>query len=50
MKLIMAVVGTMFLAGAVYAEGETVLKTERDRLSYSIGLDVGNNLKKQSVL
>ncbi len=49
MKLFMVVLGTMFLAGAVYAEGDTVLKTEMDRLSYSIGLNMGNNLKKQSI-
>ncbi len=49
MKLFMIVLGTMLLASVVYAEGETVLKTERDKLSYSIGLDVGNNLKRQSI-
>jgi FKBP-type peptidyl-prolyl cis-trans isomerase FklB len=49
MKLIMAVLCTMFLAGCVSQEGDTELKTERDRLSYSIGLNMGNNLKEQSI-
>ncbi len=49
MKLIAAVFGVLFIAGIVYAEGDTVLKTERDRVSYTIGMDIGNNLKGQSI-
>ena len=49
MRLIAAVLGALFLAGTAYAEGDTVLKTERDRVSYTIGLDIGNNLKSQSI-
>ena len=49
MRLIAAVLGAFFLVGTVYAEGDSVLKTERDRVSYTIGLDIGNNLKSQSI-
>ncbi|MEN8262174.1 MAG: FKBP-type peptidyl-prolyl cis-trans isomerase [Nitrospirota bacterium] len=49
MRLIAVVFGVLFLAGTIYAEGDSVLKTERDRVSYTIGLDIGNNLKGQSI-
>lgn len=49
MRLIAAVFGVLFFAGTIYAEGDSVLKTERDRVSYTIGLDIGNNLKGQSI-
>lgn len=49
MKILIAVLGIIFLAGTVNAESNTVLKTEKDRLSYGIGLDIGNSLKSQSM-
>ncbi len=49
MRLIAAVFVVLFLAGTIYAEGDSVLKTERDRVSYSLGLNIGNNLKGQSI-
>lgn len=49
MKLLVAIiVCAMFLAGIVYAE-EMVLNTQKDKISYSIGLDAGKNLKKQEI-
>ena len=36
-------------AGPVYADDKTVLKTQKDKVSYSIGLDIGSSFKRQSV-
>lgn len=49
MRLIVAVLGVLFLTGTVCAEGDLALKTERDRVSYAIGMDIGKNLKVQSI-
>ncbi|HXX56413.1 MAG TPA: FKBP-type peptidyl-prolyl cis-trans isomerase [Thermodesulfovibrionales bacterium] len=50
MKLFLAaVVGIALLAGQAFAAEEAVLKDQKDRVSYSIGVDIGNNLKKQSL-
>ncbi len=49
MKLLVALLGFILLAGAVHAEGDAVLKSDKERLSYSIGLDIGNSLKSQSM-
>jgi len=49
MRLLLAVLGIIFLAGTVSAESDTVLKTAKDKLSYGIGLDIGNSLKSQSL-
>jgi FKBP-type peptidyl-prolyl cis-trans isomerase FklB len=40
--------GLVFLTGQVMAGDATVLKTDKDRLSYSIGASVGKNLKNES--
>jgi FKBP-type peptidyl-prolyl cis-trans isomerase FklB len=50
MRRLMAViaVGTLFLAVQVYGE-EISLKEKKDKVSYAIGLDVGNAMKKQSI-
>lgn len=37
------------LASSVYAEAETALKDQKDRLSYSMGVDFGSKLKQQSI-
>ncbi len=47
-KLI-AVVGILFLVSQVNAQGNQVLKDQKDKVSYIIGMDIGNNLKKQSM-
>ncbi|RJQ46311.1 MAG: FKBP-type peptidyl-prolyl cis-trans isomerase [Nitrospiraceae bacterium] len=48
MRFFIAVLGILFLANMVHA-GETVLKTQRDKVSYGIGMDIGNGLKSQSI-
>ena len=40
--------GIMLLAGQVYAQ-EVTLKTQKDKVSYSIGMDIGMTLKNQSI-
>jgi FKBP-type peptidyl-prolyl cis-trans isomerase FklB len=49
MKLLVAALSIMLLAGAGYAEENTVLKTQRDKVSYGIGMEIGNSLKSQSI-
>jgi len=43
----MAVLAILVMAGGVVAEEPVSLKTQKDKISYIIGLDIGNNLKKQ---
>jgi FKBP-type peptidyl-prolyl cis-trans isomerase FklB len=50
MKLrLIAVLGVMLLISQVNAEEKLVLKDQKDKVSYSIGMEIGNNLKKQSI-
>ncbi|MEK6581272.1 MAG: FKBP-type peptidyl-prolyl cis-trans isomerase N-terminal domain-containing protein, partial [Nitrospirota bacterium] len=50
MKLrFMTVLSAALIAGLAVAAEKVELKTQKDKVSYSIGLDIGNNLKKQSV-
>jgi FKBP-type peptidyl-prolyl cis-trans isomerase FklB len=50
MKLqLMAALGILFLAFQVSAEENLVLKSQKDKVSYIIGTEIGKNLKKQSV-
>jgi FKBP-type peptidyl-prolyl cis-trans isomerase FklB len=51
MKRFLAVVvlSTLFLAVQVYGEEQISLKDNKDKVSYAIGLDVGNAMKKQSI-
>lgn len=49
MRTLIAVLGIMLLANAAFAEEKVVLKTERDKISYGIGMDIGENMKKQSI-
>jgi len=46
---LIAVLASIFLISQVGAEEGLVLKDQKDKVSYSIGMDIGNNLKKQSV-
>ena len=39
----------VFLLTAINVEGGTVLKTEKDKLSYALGMDIGGSLKSQSI-
>ena len=50
MKLqLVAVLGFVLLVSQVSAEEKPVLKDQKDKVSYSIGMDIGNNLKKQAI-
>ncbi len=50
MKLhLIVVLCIVLLASMVYAGEESVLKTQKDKLSYSIGVDIGNSMKRQSL-
>jgi FKBP-type peptidyl-prolyl cis-trans isomerase FklB len=50
MKLkLIVVLGLLILASPVYAEEKLVLKNQKEKVSYIIGLDIGGNLKRQSV-
>jgi FKBP-type peptidyl-prolyl cis-trans isomerase FklB len=41
--------GVLFLAVPLSAEENIVLKDQKDKVSYSIGIDIGNNLKNLKV-
>jgi FKBP-type peptidyl-prolyl cis-trans isomerase FklB len=49
MRTLLAVLGIILLANIGYAEETRVLKTERDKISYGIGMDIGENMKRQSI-
>ena len=50
MKLrVMAGLGILFLVSQVYAEENLVLKNQRDKVSYSIGMAMGKDFKKQLI-
>ena len=50
MKVLIAVaLSIVLVAGCVNAGDNTALKSEKDKVSYSIGLNIGNNFKSQSV-
>jgi FKBP-type peptidyl-prolyl cis-trans isomerase len=46
---LIVVLGILFFVSQVYAEEKMVLKNQKDKMSYIIGMDIGNNLKKQSI-
>jgi FKBP-type peptidyl-prolyl cis-trans isomerase FklB len=48
LKLVMAVC-MIFTAGVVFAEAKLELKTQKDKLSYAVGVDMGNSLKRNAV-
>lgn len=49
MKSLSIAIIAVLLAAPAFAEDKTELKTEKDKVSYSIGLDIGNTFKKQSM-
>ena len=50
MKLqLIAALGILFLASQVSAEENLVLKNQKDKVSYIIGMEIGKNFKKQSI-
>ena len=48
-RLAMAMCGVVALAGASFAADAPELKSDKEKISYSIGLDIGGNLKRGSV-
>lgn len=46
---LIAVLSIVFLVSQVHAAENLLLKTQKDKVSYIIGMDIGNNFKKQSV-
>ncbi len=42
-------IGVLFWVGQVNAQEKPELKNQKEKLSYIIGMDIGNDLKKQSV-
>ncbi len=49
LKLLIAILGMVFLSGYVYAEDSLALKSQKEKMSYIIGVDFGRNLKGQPV-
>jgi FKBP-type peptidyl-prolyl cis-trans isomerase FklB len=49
MKLLTVLLGIFLIVNPGFAEDDAVLKTEKDKLSYAIGMNIGNNLKRQSL-
>ncbi|MHB1025443.1 MAG: FKBP-type peptidyl-prolyl cis-trans isomerase [Desulfobacteria bacterium] len=48
-RLAMAMCGVVALSGAAFAADAPKLKGDKEKLSYSIGMDIGGNLKRGSV-
>ncbi|MFZ2225488.1 MAG: FKBP-type peptidyl-prolyl cis-trans isomerase [Candidatus Deferrimicrobium sp.] len=48
-RLAMAMCGVVALSGASLAADVPELKTDKEKISYSIGMDIGGNLKRGSV-
>jgi len=48
LQLIVAL-GILFLASQVSAEENLMLKNQKDKVSYIIGMEIGKNFKKQSI-
>jgi len=46
---LIAVVGILFFVSHVSADENLMLKHQKDKISYIIGLDIGSNFKKQSI-
>lgn len=44
-----AVLGILIITVSAWAEEKTTLKDQKEKVSYIIGLDIGTNLKRQSV-
>ena len=46
---VIVVLGILFLVSQVGAQEKLVLKNQKEKVSYIIGMDIGGNLKKQSI-
>ncbi len=50
MKLyVFAVIGLLFMVSQVNAQEKLELKDQKEKLSYIIGMDIGNDLRRQSI-
>ncbi len=49
MRLLVMALSIVFLASVVSAEENVALKDQKDKVNYSIGMDIGNTLKRLSV-
>jgi FKBP-type peptidyl-prolyl cis-trans isomerase FklB len=49
LRIIAAVLGLFLLTVQASAQEKTVLKDQKDKMSYIIGMDIGKNLKMQSI-
>ena len=49
LRWLAAAAAAMLLAGHASAEDGPKLTNQKDKVSYSIGMDIGNNLKRQSI-
>jgi len=49
MKLFAVLAGILLMVSISAAEEDAVLKNEKDRLSYAIGMDIGNGLQRQNI-
>jgi FKBP-type peptidyl-prolyl cis-trans isomerase len=45
----MIVVGAMLASGVAAAQEAPALKTQKDKISYALGMDLGNQLRKQAI-
>ncbi len=45
----LVILGLLFLAGPATAADESILKTQKDKISYGIGVSVGKNFKQQGI-
>ena len=45
----MMVLGMVLFAGFAFAQGDPALKNEKEKLSYALGMDLGNQLRKLSI-
>ncbi len=48
-RLAMAICAVVALSGVVFAADAPELKSDKEKISYSIGMDIGGNLKRGSV-
>ena len=49
MKTSLLIVATSFALASLAPAAETQLKDQKDKVSYSIGLDIGTTLKRQLI-
>ena len=49
MRLFLAFAVSVILLTGCNDKGDTVLKTDKDKLSYALGMDIGGSLKSQSI-